>query len=108
MRDVDVAEARQLLDEGGYLLDVREVHEFSAGRAEGARNVPLAEVPDALESLPRDTVIVCICRSGARSARAGSFLEEQGFDVVNLAGGTQAWHAAGAPLVADEGEPSVV
>ena len=48
--------------------------------------------------LPKDAEILCICRSGARSARAAALLREAGFtDVVNMAGGTLAWRREGFP-----------
>ena len=62
---------------------------------------------DVVGDLARDRVIICVCRSGARSARAGQFLMEQGFEVVNLEGGMTAWHAAGEEMVSEEGEPRV-
>jgi rhodanese-related sulfurtransferase len=39
-----------------------------------------------------------ICKSGGRSARAGEFLAELGFDVVNVLGGTDAWVESGEPF----------
>ena len=105
--DVDVASALALISEGAILLDVREDDEWEAGHAPMARHVALSSVPDALEELPRDRVLICVCRSGARSARACHFLTENGRRAVNLAGGMIAWHAAGAEMIADEGEPVV-
>jgi rhodanese-related sulfurtransferase len=108
LRNVDVNEALDLSSRGALLLDVREDDEWRSGRAPGAVHIPLAELPDQLEELPRDHVIVCVCRSGGRSARAAQFLIEQGFEAVNLAGGMQAWAAANEDLVADHGEPSII
>lgn len=107
VENVDVTRAQELLEEGALLLDVREDDEWRAGRAPEARHVPLASVPDALDDLARERLIVCVCRSGGRSARAAQFLTEQGFNVVNLDGGMTAWHAHGAPMVADDGDPVV-
>jgi rhodanese-related sulfurtransferase len=107
LSNIDVAAAQHLLSEGAFLLDVREENEFAAGHAPDAHHTPLSSVPDVLEDLPRDRVIVCVCRSGARSARAANFLLEQGFDAVNLEGGMHAWHDAGAPLLSPDGEPRV-
>ncbi len=107
IENVDVARALELLDEGALLLDVREDDEWDAGHASAARHIALSAVPDALDDLPKDRCIVCVCRSGGRSARAGQFLAEEGFDVVNLEGGMTAWHAAGIEMVSDEGEPTV-
>lgn len=107
IENVDVAKALQLVDEGALLLDVREDLEWEAGHASAARHIPLTSVPDFVDDLPRERVIVCVCRSGGRSARAGQFLTEQGFSVVNLEGGMTAWQAAGAEMVADGKEPTV-
>jgi rhodanese-related sulfurtransferase len=47
--------------------------------------------------------VLCICRSGARSASAAEFLRRQGVDAVNLEGGMQAWAAFGLDVVRDDG-----
>jgi rhodanese-related sulfurtransferase len=108
IRNVDVAEALDLLATGALLLDVRELDEWEGGHASDATHAPLSEVPDHVERLPRDRVIVCVCRSGGRSARAARFLAEQGLDVVNLMGGMTAWAEHGAPLVAEsDADPEI-
>jgi rhodanese-related sulfurtransferase len=106
--EIDPAQAQSLGAEGAVLLDVREDGEWAAGRATGAIHVKLGSVPDSAESLPKDLQIVAICRSGSRSMSAASFLAEQGFDVVNLAGGMRAWAEAGLPMDSDAGEPDVI
>jgi len=105
LQNVHVVEAQQLIANGAFLLDVREDDEFDLGHAPQAHHIALGDVPDHVDELPKDAVIVSVCRSGGRSARAGKFLLEQGFDVVNLEGGMTAWAEAGAPLVADHGDP---
>ena len=105
--NVDVDQARELVAQGALLLDVREDAEFDLGHAPGALHVPLAEVPDHLDDLAKDRRIVCVCRSGGRSARAANFLLEQGFDVVNLEGGMTAWAEADGELEAESGEPVI-
>ena len=107
VQNVDVAQARELIAGGALLLDVREDSEFELGHAPGAKHVPLAEVPDHLDDLPRNTKIVAVCRSGGRSMRTSTFLLEQGFDVVNLDGGMTAWAESGAPLESESGEPAI-
>jgi len=107
LANVDVQNARELVDAGALLLDVREDAEFELGHAPGAMHIPLGEIPDHVEDLPKGRQIVAVCRSGGRSARAGQFLLEQGFDVVNLEGGMTAWAQEGAPLEATSGEPVI-
>lgn len=94
--------ARWLEDkEGGFrILDVREYSEIRAGTVPGAEPVPLATVPLRAHELQRDETYVLVCRSGARSAQACMFLQQQGFDnVYNLRGGMMAWAASGLPAV---------
>jgi rhodanese-related sulfurtransferase len=99
--------AVELIGAGAYVLDVREHDEWELGHAPDAHHVPLSSVPDHIDSLPRNEVIVCVCRSGGRSARAAEFLADNGFDVRNLAGGMRAWQDAGYPLVGTGGEPTI-
>ena len=90
------------------LLDVREHDEFAAGHAPDARHHPLGSIPTVWESLPPGRTILCICRSGARSAQATAFLRDQGLDAVNLEGGMQAWMAFGLEVVRDDGAAGAV
>jgi rhodanese-related sulfurtransferase len=108
LREVSPAEAREWADDGAVLLDVRESHEWSAGRAPGALHVPLADLPDRVGDLDPTRRVVCVCRSGGRSRRATAFLVEHGIDAVNMEGGMVAWADAGGPLESDGGEPLVV
>lgn len=90
------------------LVDVREPDEWAAGHAESARHVPLADVPARLGELPQGAPLYVICRSGARSARAVAWLQQQGLDAVNVSGGMRAWDAAGRPMVSEQGSDPYV
>jgi len=96
--EIDVAELQGLHDRGAAIIDVRQPDEYDEAHVPGVTLIPLAEVPDRVSELPTDQTLYLICRSGARSERAGEFLAGQGFDVVNVAGGTQAWIEAGLPV----------
>ncbi len=86
---------------GAYLLDVREDDEWAAGHAPEAQHLPMHELPGRLAEIPTEGDVVVACRVGGRSAQVTAFLLSQGWDnVVNLAGGMQAWEAAGRPVVA--------
>jgi len=93
--DVTPSELTALLAAGSIdLVDVREPDEWAAGHVDGARHVPLGDLPARLDSLDRDRTVVVMCRSGARSARAATVLREAGFARVrNLAGGMLRWEA---------------
>lgn len=101
-RDVDVGQLAALPSARVHLVDVREPSEFDGilGHLDGARLVPLATVKEAAAPWPRDSDLVLVCRSGARSARAATLLVGMGFTrVMNLRGGMLAWNAAGLPVV---------
>ena len=72
------------------LVDVREVEEFETLHLEGARNFPLSQLADTYKQLEKDQLYYVICKSGMRSARACQFLEEQGYEVINVQGGMDA------------------
>jgi rhodanese-related sulfurtransferase len=90
------------------LLDVREADEWEAGHASRAQWVPLGELEAARFRLPMNRRIVCVCRSGVRSARAAESLIAWGFDAANMEGGMKAWAASGLPVVRDDGTPGKV
>jgi len=77
-----------------WLLDVRTPKEFQSGSLPGAVNIPVDELRDRLDDLPRDRLIVTFCQVGLRSYLAYRLLSQHGFDrLVNLSGGYRAWLA---------------
>ena len=83
---------------GALLIDVRQPDEWEEFRAPGAVLIPLGEVPERVEEIPSVETVYVICRSGSRSAKAVEFLLAQGYDAVNVAGGSLAWQQAGFPV----------
>ncbi len=81
------------------LLDVREYPEYAAGHLKSATLIPLSEIERRSCELPKDRPLVCMCRSGRRSAEAASTLARLGFtNVSQLTGGVTAWEQAGLSL----------
>jgi rhodanese-related sulfurtransferase len=80
------------------LIDVRQPHEYEAGRIAGARLVELSELQVEAETIDRERPVVFYCRSGARSALAAQAFSGAGWDAHNMAGGLLEWEAAGLPL----------
>lgn len=83
------------------VLDVRTPAEFSQAHIVGAVNVPLGELTD--EALSKAGVVqgeevFVVCQKGARGERACGELHGRGFQVTNIAGGTEAWIAANLPV----------
>ncbi|MBT0771159.1 rhodanese-like domain-containing protein [Kineosporia sp. J2-2] len=89
------------------ILDVREPDEWDAGHISGAVHIPLMEVPARTADLPEGDVYV-VCRSGGRSARAAAWLEQNGFEAINISGGMGAWQAVGREMVSETGEAPAV
>jgi rhodanese-related sulfurtransferase len=82
------------------LLDVREPWEYDKARIEGAKLVPMRDVPARLEDIDRQSEIVAICHLGGRSAQVAMFLEKAGYNKVhNLVGGVDAWSRSVDPAV---------
>lgn len=99
--EITPRELRARLDrnDGVFILDVREPHEYQICNLNGYL-LPLGELPRRVHELDSSREIVAHCRSGKRSAEAVEFLRKAGFRKVwNLKGGILAW--------SDEVDPSV-
>ncbi len=70
-----------------FLLDVREPVELAVESVPEALNIPLGQLRQRLEELPRDRVIHVICRSGQRAYYATRILLQHGFKAKNISGG---------------------
>ena len=81
------------------LLDVRAFTEFQAGRIPGAVHLFLGKLLRETANIDRSKPVVVHCQGGGRSAIATSLLQRAGFDVANMAGGLNAWSAAGLPVI---------
>jgi rhodanese-related sulfurtransferase len=88
------------------LVDVRELHEWTAGHAPHATHCPLSGL-DA-DRLPTARVLHIVCRSGNRSARAVETLRAEGYDAHNVDGGMLAWARHGLPVIRDDGRPGTI
>jgi rhodanese-related sulfurtransferase len=96
--EISIDELARLRDTGALVVDVREPDEYESFHVPGARLIPLADVPERIEEIPDDQQVYVVCGSGGRSARAVDFLNRQGYDAVNVAGGSKAWRDAGHPV----------
>lgn len=77
------------------LLDVREGWECQTASVSPAGlhfvHMPMQTIPARLDELDRSRPIACLCHHGGRSQQVAVFLERQGFEVINVAGGIHAW-----------------
>jgi rhodanese-related sulfurtransferase len=88
------------------LLDVREDHEWAAGRAAEAVHAPLSAFDP--RAVPTELPVYVVCRVGGRSAQAAAVLAAHGVDATNVSGGMTQWQAEGLPVVRDGGVPGEV
>jgi sulfur-carrier protein adenylyltransferase/sulfurtransferase len=94
MPDITVQELHSLRTQAKphFLLDVREDYEYEAGHISGSKHIPLGQLAERLNELPRDGQLIIHCKSGARSAKALALLTEKGFsNAWNVTGGILAW-----------------
>lgn len=83
-----------------FLLDVRTPDEYALGSLPGAVNIPLDEIRDRIDELPKDKTIYTFCAVGLRGYLAYRILVQHGFDqVFNLSGGLKTYRAATAPII---------
>ena len=82
------------------VVDVRPAEEFAAGHIPGAASIPLAELAERLDELPRDVEIVAYCRGPycVFAPQALTILRANGFRARRLADGLPEWRLAGLPV----------
>jgi rhodanese-related sulfurtransferase len=113
-REVSREEARKMVEEGAQLIDVRADHEWEAGRIDGAKHVPLPELPQRTGEIEQDRPVVVYCRGGNRSSMATAALNDAGFEAVKLSEGIVGWKEDDLPLepeggyVAESGEAAAI
>lgn len=99
--DVNAADAWLKSDDAPYLLDVREPYEVAICEIEGAVNIPMRQIPDRMDAVPKDRPVLVYCHHGHRSMNVVKFLRERGFDqATNLGGGIHQWAQAIEPGMA--------
>ncbi len=92
--DISVETLKKMRDakQDFILVDVRNPDEFQISQIEGSVKLPLPDLPQRFQELPKDKLLVVHCKMGGRSARAVNFLKQQGYSQVkNVAGGINAW-----------------
>lgn len=97
--EISVEEAYQKYQQGAFLLDVRQPEEWAEYHIPNTTLIPLNELPNRLNELPRDQEIVVVCRSGNRSQVGRDILLQAGFPrVTSMRGGLRQWSALGYPI----------
>ncbi len=105
MHPVYWRELRDLELENKYLLDVRTKEEYATGSLPGAVNIPMNEIRDRMQEIPRDREIYVFCQVGHRGYQSSRILLQHGYEKVwNLSGGLTTYQAATAPIILHEEE----
>jgi rhodanese-related sulfurtransferase len=113
-KEISRAEAREMLDAGAQLVDVRADHEWEAGHLPGAVHIALPELPARVAEIDKGRPVVIYCRGGNRSSMAATALGEAGYDAVKLSEGAVGWEEEGLPFepeggyVAESGEAAAI
>jgi molybdopterin/thiamine biosynthesis adenylyltransferase/rhodanese-related sulfurtransferase len=103
---IGLDEAREEVEGGVKLIDVREQNEWDEVHIAAAEHVPQGELPERIDELAPDRSerLLLHCRTDNRSSRAADALQDLGYeDVGVIEGGIVAWQAAGLPVVEAEG-----
>lgn len=85
--DIRCEEIRELVENGGQLIDVRSSHEFSRGALKNAVNMPIESIPHTAGAIDKNKPVMLYCVSGTRASMVKQFLESLGFNYVYNLGG---------------------
>ncbi|WP_114571328.1 rhodanese-like domain-containing protein [Exiguobacterium flavidum] len=93
MKNITVDELKQKLEAGERLnvVDVREQDEYDAGHIPGVRFLPMSEIGERYTELQEGETYYIICAAGGRSENVSRFLDQYGYDIVNVQGGMSSW-----------------
>ena len=82
------SKVRELLEAGECIIDIREKNEYAEGHLKGVPNIPLSELRERVNEIPKDRTVYLQCRSGQRSYNACLLLQNLGYtNVINVTGG---------------------
>lgn len=104
MRQITPTQLRDYLTQANpkpALIDVREPWEYDICAIEDSMHIPMGQIPQRSAAMDTQSEVVVICHHGARSMHVAMYLERMGFqNVINLAGGIEAWALEVAPDMA--------
>lgn len=101
MQNINAADMQKITKQTPdvYLLDVRTLGEYQQKRIKGGRLIPIDQVQNRIDEIPKNRPIIVYCETGARSAMVGRYLDSLGYQsVYNLAQGIMGWQVRGYPI----------
>jgi len=89
---INAEQASALLAEGAVVVDIRDVHSFTAGAIEGAVHITADNVDEFIASSNRNAPLIVCCYHGNASQGAAAYFSSNGFEqACSLDGGYEAW-----------------
>ncbi|MCK9444647.1 MAG: FAD-dependent oxidoreductase [Tissierellaceae bacterium] len=87
-KQVHIDKVRELVEEGAFIIDVRDKESFEKGHIKNAVNIPLQQVRDRIDEIPKDKPVYLQCKTGQKSYNTIMALQHLGFEnVINISGG---------------------
>ena len=87
-RQVHFSQVRDLVESGAYIIDVRERNEYELSHLNTSVNIPMSEIRQRINEIPKDRPVYLHCRSGQRSYNVCLLLKHLGFtNIFNISAG---------------------
>tara|TARA_B100001996_G_C18277987_1_gene445788 strand:+ start:208 stop:522 length:315 start_codon:yes stop_codon:yes gene_type:complete len=83
--------SKKLVDNEVVLIDVREQEEIEICSIEKAIHIPMNNIASSIDQFDKNTIYAIICHSGVRSHNVSFYLQNMGFNVLNVEGGINEW-----------------
>ncbi len=102
MKNISAKEAKELIEKENdvFILDVRTKDEYNEVHIKDANLIPIQELEQNIDKIPKDKKIVVHCASGKRSAKACEILKDKGLkELYNMEGGIKKWQGEGYPVI---------
>lgn len=100
VKNISAGQARELINSNKdvFILDVRTKEEYNEAHIKGANLIPVQELEQNINKIPKDKKVVVYCARGKRSARACEILKDKGLkELYNVEGGINQWKSEGYP-----------
>ena len=91
MNSITIEELEQLDPQKVTILDVRPADEYRRGTFDGAVSMPMKEIPERMNEIPKEKPVYLLCHTGERSMEYVDYLEQNGYDSWNVEGGYRAY-----------------
>lgn len=86
-KQINIDKLRDLVSKKAFIVDVREIREYENGHIKGSKNIPLSQLRERINEIPKDIPVYIHCRTGQRSYNAVLALQNKGYNnVINVTG----------------------